>query len=123
MPANPISEEHRDLAMACGDQGRWTNAGNLLSQSARFLLGPDEANSIVDAVENVVKTGWYRTLRAVGVSEHDVGILKGAFAYPGFRLAPGVPPAQSERVPPTAPSAASRPAPRKASGRKRKTAP
>ena len=35
-PANPISEEHRDLAMACGDQGRWANAGNLLSQSAPF---------------------------------------------------------------------------------------
>ncbi|MFM9941771.1 MAG: type II toxin-antitoxin system HipA family toxin [Hyphomicrobiaceae bacterium] len=122
-PANPISEEHRDLAMACGDQGRWANAGNLLSQSARFLLEPDDANSIIDEVENVVKTAWYRTLRAEGVSEHDAGILKGAFAYPGFRLAPGVPPAQTERVPPTAPSAASKPAPRKASGRKRKKAP
>ena len=122
-PANPISEEHRDLAMDCGDQGRWANAGNLLSQSARFLLGPDEARSIIDEIENVVKTGWYRTLRAEGVSELDAGILKGAFAYPGFRLAPGVPPAQSGRAAPTASSAPSKPASRKASGSKRKKAP
>ena len=112
-PANPISEEHRDLAMACGDQGRWANAGNLLSQSARFLLRADEANSIVDEVENVVKIGWYRTLRDEGVSERDAETLKGAFAYPGFRLVPGASPAETERAQSTAPSAASKPAPRK----------
>jgi serine/threonine-protein kinase HipA len=44
-PANPISEDHRDLAMAAGDQGRWANAGNLLSQGERFLLSRDEASA------------------------------------------------------------------------------
>lgn len=122
-PANPISEEHRDLAMACGDQGRWANAGNLLSQSARFLLAPDEAAAIVDEVENVVKTAWYRTLRAVGASEQDAETLKGAFAYPGFRLTTDAVPEKPERAPPTASSAVSKPAPRKTSGRKRKKTP
>ena len=121
-PANPISEEHRDLAMACGDQGRWANAGNLLSQSARFLLTPDKANAIIDEVETVVKSAWYRTLKAQGVSEQDAETLKGAFAYPGFRLA-GEQPAGAvvaDLAPP--PSDMPKPAPRRASTRKRKKA-
>jgi serine/threonine-protein kinase HipA len=121
-PANPISEEHRDLAMACGDQGRWANAGNLLSQSARFLLTPDEANAIIDEVETVVKSAWYRTLKGQGVSEQDAETLKGAFAYPGFRLAGEQPagPVVADLAPP--PSDTPKPAPRRASTRKRKKA-
>ena len=38
----------RDLALTCGDFGRYANAANLLSQSARFLLDPAEARQIVD---------------------------------------------------------------------------
>jgi serine/threonine-protein kinase HipA len=85
-PANPISDEHRDLAMACGDFGRWANAGNMLSQSARFLLSPTEASAIIDEVERVVKASWYSTLKAEGVTEPDAATLRGAFVYPGFRL-------------------------------------
>ena len=90
-PANPISEEHRDLAMTAGDQGRWANAGNLLSQSARFLLKEQQASAIIDEVEAVVRGEWYRTLKAQGVTEQDAATLKGAFAYPGFRLEGGQP--------------------------------
>lgn len=86
-PANPVSEEHRDLAMTCGDLGRWANASNLLSQSARFLLKSPEAESIVAELERIVSADWYGTLRAAGVSERDAEQLRGAFAYPGFRLA------------------------------------
>ena len=49
-PAVPVSPARRDLAMACGDAGRFANAENLLSQSARFLLDPDEARALVDAM-------------------------------------------------------------------------
>ena len=87
-PANPVSDERRDLAMSCGDYGRWANANNLLSQSARFLLSPTEATAIIDEVETVVAVNWYRTLKAHGVSEPDAQTLKGAFLYPGFRLLP-----------------------------------
>jgi len=37
-PAPVIAEKRRDLAMECGDMGRYANARNILSQHARFLL-------------------------------------------------------------------------------------
>lgn len=85
-PANPISEDYRDLAMSCGDAGRWANAQNLVSQSARFLLKPEEAQATIDKMEKAVRASWYKTLRGCGVSEGDAEQLKGAFAYPGFSL-------------------------------------
>ena len=86
-PATPISIERRDLAMACGDMGRYAHAENLLSQSARFLLASDEARRTVDLMEQTVKHGWYEVARREGVSEADCEKLKTAFAYEGFRLA------------------------------------
>jgi serine/threonine-protein kinase HipA len=122
-PANPISETHRDLAMDCGDLGRWANAANLLSQSARFLLKREQAGAIIDEVEAVVRSGWYRTLKAQGVSKQDIETLKGAFAYPGFRLE-GEQPVEAvvpEAVSPS-PSVGRTPAPRRTPQRKRKKA-
>ena len=84
-PTAPISIERRDLAMICGDMGRFANAQNLLSQSARFLIAPEEAKSIIDAMERTIKDAWYKTARAEGVSEHDCAAMAGAFAYEGFR--------------------------------------
>jgi serine/threonine-protein kinase HipA len=85
-PTPLVSLEHRDLAMICGDQGRFANAKNLLSQSARFLLPDDEAKSIVGAMKNRVKATWHETARKAGVSEKDCERVAGAFAYPGFDL-------------------------------------
>ncbi len=84
-----VSLERRDLAMICGDQGRYANAANLKSQSARFLLKPDETDAIIDRMEAQVRDTWYAVMRAEGVSESDCEQLKGAFAYPGFRLVRG----------------------------------
>lgn len=84
-PAVPVSIERRDLAMECGDAGRFANAGNLLSQSVRFLLERDEATAIIDAMEEQVRGTWYATARAAGVSERDCGQIARAFIYPGFR--------------------------------------
>jgi serine/threonine-protein kinase HipA len=86
-PAAPISIERRDLAMACGDMGRYAHVENLLSQGARFLLAPDEARGIVSRMEQTVGNGWYEVARREGVSEADCDKLAGAFAYGGFRLA------------------------------------
>jgi serine/threonine-protein kinase HipA len=85
-PNPAISIEHRDLAMACGDFGRYAHADNLLSQSARFLLKPDEAAAIVDDMEQTVRSRWYRTARGVGVTETDCERIARAFVYEGFRL-------------------------------------
>ena len=84
-PAVPVSMERRDLALECGDAGRFANADNLLSQSARFLLEPGEAAAMIDAMEAQVRGTWYATARAAGVSERDCERIATAFAYPGFR--------------------------------------
>lgn len=84
-PAVTVGMERRDLALECGDAGRFANAGNLLSQNARFLLEPGEATAMIDAMEAQVRGTWYATARAAGVSERDCERIATAFAYPGFR--------------------------------------
>lgn len=83
-PTAPVSMERRDLAMECGDAGRFANAGNLLSQSARFLLELGEATAIIDAMTVQVRGHWYATARGAGVSERDCEAIAPAFAYAGF---------------------------------------
>jgi len=84
-PAVPLSINRRDLAMECGNAGRFANADNLLSQSARFLLDPGHATSIIHLMEEQVRGTWHATARAAGVSERDCEAIAGAFVYPGFR--------------------------------------
>ncbi len=85
-PSTPVSQERRDLALDCGDQGRYANAKNILSQHARFLLDRAEAEKIVNDMKAQVETTWYDTLRASGVTEKDADIIRGAFVYQGFSL-------------------------------------
>jgi len=85
-PATPISIERRDLAMQCGDMGRYAHAENLLSQCARFHLKYEEAEAAISAMEQQISSTWYETARREGVSERDCEKIKSAFVYPGFRL-------------------------------------
>jgi serine/threonine-protein kinase HipA len=85
-PAPVIAQERRDLAMECGDMGRYANAKNILSQHARFLLDKNEAAKIVGDMKAQVGARWYDTVRACGVSESDAEIIRGAFVYEGFSL-------------------------------------
>jgi serine/threonine-protein kinase HipA len=85
-PTIAVSLERRDLAMTCGDRGRYANAENLLSQSERFLLSRDDAARIIDQMEVGVKGRWYEVARREGVSEQDCQHISTAFAYEGFRL-------------------------------------
>jgi serine/threonine-protein kinase HipA len=84
-PSAPISIERRDLAMVCGDQGRFANANNLTSQVGRFLLSAEEATHIVNEMESQVRATWYAVARGCGVSDSDCAQIAGAFAYDGFR--------------------------------------
>jgi serine/threonine-protein kinase HipA len=84
-PGSSISSDHRDLALVCGDAGRYANAENLLSQSARFLLKRAEAEAIIAEMEAKIKAIWYNVARGEGVSEQDCRTIAGAFVYPGFR--------------------------------------
>src|SRR5580692_5259335 len=82
-PSPVVSLDRRDLALVCGDQGRFANAKNILSQHARFLLQKDEAEKII--ADTKAQVGhWYDTVRACGVSEKDAETIRGAFIYPGF---------------------------------------
>jgi serine/threonine-protein kinase HipA len=83
-PSPVIAQDRRDLAMEVGDQGRFANAKNLLSQHARFLLDADEAKAIVSRMTEQVRANWYNVSRAQGVSEKDAAVIKGAFVYDGF---------------------------------------
>lgn len=85
-PSMPVSTTRRDLALQCGDIGRYANAENLLSQSTRFLLKDAEARAIIDGIEGTVKAQWYKTARREGVTEADCEKIAGAFAYEGFRM-------------------------------------
>ena len=84
-PAIPVSQERRDLAMSCGDQGRYANAENVLSQSGRFLLEKETAKAMIHAMEDNIRNRWYAVARSAGSSERDCEQISGAFAYPGFR--------------------------------------
>ena len=82
-PSTPVSLERRDLALVVGDAGRSATAANLVSQCARFLLESDQAEAIVQEMEERVRATWYTTARTEGVSEHDCELIQGAFVYPG----------------------------------------
>jgi serine/threonine-protein kinase HipA len=83
-PSPVIAQDRRDLAMDAGDQRRFANAKNLLSQRARFLLDEQEAGAIVSEMTERVRATWYDVVRAQGVSEKDAGTIRGAFLYEGF---------------------------------------
>jgi len=85
-PSTPVSIERRDLALACGDMGRYAHADNMLSQSARFLLTGEDATRIIDTMEQTVENRWHDIAREEGVSEKDCETIRSAFAYEGFRL-------------------------------------
>jgi serine/threonine-protein kinase HipA len=81
-----VSLERRDLAMICGDRGRYAQAENLLSQCERFLLSRAEATRVVSDMEATVRQRWYEVARREGVSEEDCQRISSAFVYEGFRL-------------------------------------
>lgn len=70
--------------MEVGDQGRYANATNVLSQHARFLLEEQEAKAIVSDMTDKVRATWYDVVRGQGVSEKDAETIRSAFVYEGF---------------------------------------
>lgn len=90
-PTTPVSIERRDLALICGDMGRYAHVNNLLSQATRFLLDSGEAKATASNMEACVKKTWYKIARGQGVSENDCQRMASAFTYSGFRLENPVP--------------------------------
>jgi serine/threonine-protein kinase HipA len=69
--------------------GRYAHAENLLSQSIRFLVGPDEAETIIGEMEQTVRQHWYEIARREGLNEKECEAIRPAFAYDGFHLSVG----------------------------------
>jgi serine/threonine-protein kinase HipA len=80
-PSPVIARDRRDLAMEIGDQGRFANAKNLLSQSTRFLLEEEEAKKIVSDMTDKVRSTWYDVVRAQGVREKRRGNDQGRLLF------------------------------------------
>jgi serine/threonine-protein kinase HipA len=87
-PSTPISTAHRDLALECGDMGRFANAENLLTQCERFYLSPDDAGTLIGQMQATVRDNWYAVARGAEVTEKDCDRIATAFAYPGFAIRP-----------------------------------
>jgi serine/threonine-protein kinase HipA len=83
-PAPQIAHDRRDLAMEVGDQGRFANAKNVLSQHIRFLLEEAQAKAIVLDMADKVRATWYEVVRGQGLTEKDAEAIKSAFVYEGF---------------------------------------
>ena len=85
-PSTPVSIERRDLALICGDMGRYAHVDNLLSQHPRFLIDHADAEATIRTMEQTVRDRWHGIARAEGVTDKDCGRISSAFVYPGFRL-------------------------------------
>jgi serine/threonine-protein kinase HipA len=83
-PTPQAAQDRRILAMEIGDRGRIMSAENLVSQSLRFLLEKDEAQTIVSEMTGRVRSTWYDVVRAQGVTEKDAEAIRTAFVYEGF---------------------------------------
>lgn len=83
-PTPMVAHERRDLALVCGEHGRYANYGNLLGTHGRFLLDQEEAVATIDKVVEVVRADWESEMHRAGVSGRDCERIAGAFLYQGF---------------------------------------
>lgn len=83
-PTPMVAMERRDLAMVCGDRGRYANKKNLLSQHARFLLNEEDATTILNKIVETVRNSWQPVMQESGVSKTDCKRIESAFLYKGF---------------------------------------
>ena len=83
-PTPMIAMERRDLAMACGDRGRYANRKNLLSQHGRFLLDEQDATTILNNIVETVRNSWRPAMKESGVTKIDSKTIESAFLYKGF---------------------------------------
>lgn len=76
--------EGRRLAMECGLLGRIATRENLVSQSPRFGLNPEDASAIIDEMKEIVAQFWRTEVLRQGGTGRDCDVTEPAFAYPGF---------------------------------------
>ena len=88
-PSPVTAQEARDLAMACGIQGRRAAKGNLMSGCGRFLLSPADAARIFDSITGTVGNRWRPAMHRAGVTDQDCERIARAFLYDGLFFGEG----------------------------------
>ena len=83
-PTPMIAMDRRDLAMACGDEGRYANQKNLISQHGRFLLSKEDAVAILNKIVETARNSWRPVMKESGVGPIDCKMIESAFLYKGF---------------------------------------
>ena len=68
-PSPMVAQECRDLAMACGPQGRLASKDNLLSGQGRFPLSREAAERMFADITEIVRREWRSVMRRAGVSD------------------------------------------------------
>jgi len=83
-PSPVLAKDRRDLAMICGNYGRFANAKNILTQHGRFLLTQEEAITLVTDMTQKIERIWHEITHRSGVHLSDIELIRPAFVYPGF---------------------------------------
>ena len=81
----PIGLKRYEHAMSCGIFGRIASVRNMLTECGRFLLGEEEATTIINSMEEFVNKNWHKFARCAGVTESDCRKISGIIASSGFR--------------------------------------
>ena len=80
----PGNTQRRYLALTVGDFGALATRQNIISSVGAFGLSPQEANGIIDDVQNVVRANWRKNCTASGVGGTDIARIEGCFDPPFF---------------------------------------
>lgn len=72
--------QRREHALALGQDGFLASRANLLSDCTVFGLRQQEADRIIDAIQEAVASGWRRVLIDEGLSDEEIADWAGCFA-------------------------------------------
>jgi hypothetical protein len=80
----PVTTRRRLLSLNPGELGAMAARENLLSGVDSFLLSVDEANQIIDEIQETIEGNWRRLCRDFGVSDEDAARIAACFEHGGF---------------------------------------
>jgi serine/threonine-protein kinase HipA len=84
----PGNTERRFHALVIGEFGALAIRDNLLSSAEIFQLTRQQANHIIDEIQQGVRAQWRQKLEARGVSNSDIERVARCFDPPSFETPP-----------------------------------
>jgi serine/threonine-protein kinase HipA len=80
----PGNTQKRYLSLVVGDFGALAARQNMLTSIDAFQLSLEEANTIIDEVQDAVRANWRDLCTRCGVSESDIARIESCFNPPFF---------------------------------------